>query len=47
MGLLDKWAVHLGGGLIYRLTRNDALMIKEMDLASMDDTSIEKTKVHN
>ena len=28
-GLLDKWAVHLGGGLTHRLTRKDALMIKE------------------
>ncbi len=36
-GLLDKWAVHLGGGLTHRLTRNDALMIKENDLASMGD----------
>lgn len=34
-GLLDKWAVHLGGGLTHRLTRKDALMIKENDLASM------------
>ena len=37
-GLLDKWAVHLGGGLTHRLTRNDALMIKENDLASMGDS---------
>ena len=37
-GLLDKWAVHLGGGLTHRLTRNDALMIKENDLASMVDS---------
>ena len=36
--LLDKWAVHLGGGLTHRLTRNDALMIKENDLASMGDS---------
>ena len=36
-GLLDKWAVHLGGGLTHRLTKNDALMIKENDLASMGD----------
>ena len=36
-GILDKWAVHLGGGLTHRLTRNDALMIKENDLASMGD----------
>ena len=34
-GLLDKWAVHLGGGLTHRLTKQDALMIKENDLAVM------------
>lgn len=34
-GLLDKWAVHLGGGLTHRLTRGDARMIKENDLATM------------
>ena len=34
-GLLDKWAVHLGGGLTHRLTRKDARMIKENDLATM------------
>ena len=34
-GLLDKWAVSLGGGLTHRLTRKDAMMIKENDLASM------------
>ena len=38
-GLLDKWAVHLGGGLTHRLNREDALMIKENDLASMDEVS--------
>ena len=42
-GLLDKWAVHLGGGLSHRLNKNDAKMIKENDLASMfnelDDNS--------
>ena len=43
-GLLDKWAVHLGGGLTHRLTRNDALMIKENDLASMDDSSLGNDK---
>ena len=31
-GLLDKWAVHIGGGLTHRLSRSDALMIKENDL---------------
>ena len=34
-GLLDKWAVHLGGGLTHRLHREDALMLNENDLASM------------
>ena len=31
-GLLDKWAVHVGGGLTHRLSRKDALMIKENDV---------------
>jgi nicotinate-nucleotide pyrophosphorylase (carboxylating) len=34
-GLLDKWAVHLGGGLTHRLSKNDAKMIKENDLSSL------------
>jgi len=34
-GLLDKWAVSLGGGMTHRLTRKDALMIKENDLSTM------------
>lgn len=34
-GLLDKWAVHLGGGLTHRLHRSDATMLKENDLATM------------
>jgi nicotinate-nucleotide pyrophosphorylase (carboxylating) len=34
-GLLDKWAVHMGGGLSHRLNKNEAMMIKENDLASM------------
>ena len=34
-GLLDKWAVHLGGGLTHRLTKQDAKMVKENDLAVM------------
>ena len=34
-GLLDKWAVHLGGGLTHRLHLYDAKMLKENDLASM------------
>ena len=31
--MLDKWAVHLGGGLTHRLNKDDATMIKENDLA--------------
>ena len=34
-GLLDKWAVHLGGGLTHRLSKQDAKMVKENDLAVM------------
>lgn len=34
-GLLDKWAVHMGGGLSHRLFKTDAMMIKENDLANM------------
>ena len=34
-GLLDKWAVHTGGGLTHRLSRADALMIKENDLPAL------------
>lgn len=34
-GLLDKWAVHMGGGLTHRLNRTDATMVKENDLATM------------
>ena len=26
-GLLDKWAVHMGGGLTHRLSKDDAVMI--------------------
>lgn len=38
-GLLDKWAVHLGGGLTHRLSKRDACMLKENDLvASADDS---------
>ena len=36
-GLLDKWAVHMGGGLTHRLSKTDAVMIKENDLASMHE----------
>ena len=43
-GLLDKWAVHIGGGLTHRLSRNDALMLKENDFISLntkDETNSE------
>jgi nicotinate-nucleotide pyrophosphorylase (carboxylating) len=33
-GLLDKWAVHIGGGLTHRLDRSDAIMLKENDFAA-------------
>lgn len=33
-GVLDKWAVHVGGGLTHRLDRSDGLMIKENDFSS-------------
>jgi nicotinate-nucleotide pyrophosphorylase (carboxylating) len=39
-GLLDKWAVHLGGGLTHRLNKDDAKMIKENDLASLGNESL-------
>ena len=39
-GLLDKWAVHLGGGLTHRLNKNDAKMIKENDLASLEGEAL-------
>ena len=35
-GLLDKWAVHVGGGLTHRLNREDAPLIKENDLAVLE-----------
>jgi len=45
-GLLDKWAVHMGGALTHRLDRNDALMLKENDLAAQytDFPSIERVQ---
>ena len=44
-GLLDKWAVHLGGGLTHRLTRTDAIMIKENDLAAMNESRQSNDKI--
>jgi len=42
-GLLDKWAVNIGGGLTHRLDRKDALMIKENDLASAKERTEKET----
>ena len=36
-GLLDKWAIHIGGGLTHRLNRGDALMLKENDFVAMSE----------
>ena len=35
-GLLDKWAVHHGGGLTHRLSRKDSTMIKENDFMAFN-----------
>ena len=35
-GLMDKWAVNVGGGYTHRLNRGDALMIKENDFAASE-----------
>jgi len=40
-GLLDKWAVHLGGGLTHRLNKDDATMLKENDLAVTGQTGMQ------
>ena len=40
-GVLDKWAVHIGGGLTHRLDRSDGLMIKENDF-SMSKLTLEE-----
>ena len=46
-GLLDKWAVHMGGALTHRLDRNDALMLKENDLAAQfsDNHPTERVRI--
>ena len=47
-GQLDKWAVHMGGGLTHRLSKPDATMIKENDLATVHpelDTNAERLAV--
>lgn len=38
-GLLDKWAVMVGGGLTHRLNKLDALMLKENDLTKWGSIS--------
>lgn len=38
-GLLDKWAVMVGGGLTHRLNKSDALMLKENDLTKWGSIS--------
>ncbi len=40
-GMLDKWAVHLGGGLTHRLNKDDATMIKENDLAVAGESGMQ------
>ena len=45
-GLLDKWAVILGGGLTHRLSRDDALMLKENDLVGEDSIESALAKVN-
>ena len=42
-GLLDKWAIHVGGGLTHRLDRNDALMLKENDIVAMSEDGEESS----
>ena len=41
-GVLDKWAVHVGGGLTHRIDRSDAPMIKENDFANPAFSLIEQ-----
>ncbi len=43
-GLLDKWAVHVGGGLTHRLNRSDSLIIKENDIAALRGADEKKNK---
>ena len=39
--MLDKWAVHLGGGLTHRLNKDDATMIKENDLTVAGESGMQ------
>jgi len=43
-GLMDKWAVHLGGCLTHRLNRQDALMLKENDLVAYGEDEISQVQ---
>lgn len=43
-GLMDKWAVHLGGCLTHRLDRQDALMLKENDMVSYGEDEISRVQ---
>ena len=43
-GLMDKWAVDLGGCLTHRLNRKDALMLKENDLVAYGDDDISRVQ---
>jgi nicotinate-nucleotide pyrophosphorylase (carboxylating) len=44
LGLMDKWAVDLGGCLTHRLNRKDALMLKENDLVAYGDDDISRVQ---
>ena len=43
-GLLDKWAVHVGGGLTHRLRKGDAVMIKENDQIALREGEENRSK---
>ena len=43
-GILDKWAIHVGGGLTHRLRKGDAAMIKENDQIALREGDESKSK---
>ena len=43
-GILDKWAVHVGGGLTHRLRKGDAAMIKENDQIALREDDEARSK---
>ncbi len=43
-GILDKWAVHVGGGLTHRLRKGDAAMIKENDQIALREGDESRSK---